>query len=1127
VSKSSSLQGRARGSAIVAGEIIAQEIRASRASVVARKRQQRHSAQTRRLFLESLETRALLTTYTYPFGASPDDTGEFMLGDVAVNVVLLESDASIAPHDNGTIQQKVTGSSPVTINYTPENWTQAGIAAVKAKVTESLQWWEDTLAAMFPSAPNNLLDFKINWQYADNPVRTGYEPIARTSNDLINDSTTTGPGQGWLYDFLDVVGFDSTGNYTGDMRAFNNYTRQQAGTDWAFTIFVVNDEADSAANDGRGEFSPYGSFLKAYSIPGGQFIVTPAGRPVTTYAHEIGHQFWGLDEYFGGSTYTTRRGYYNTQNYNAEDNPALSAYNELQAISAYQGTVTGGTFALTINLANGTSFTTAPIAYNATNTTISSAINSAANGKVAGWTSDILVLGGPLTTSAIALSFSGQAVDSQDHPAVVINGAGLTGGGGVGIVSEVKAGRGNQQLPSIMATDRDYPDPSTEPTMMSLTTSYNEHLLYSHTMAMIGWQDSDSDGIFDVLDVPFTLSGSGQYDPTTQIYSFRGMTKVNTLPNLNPEGTQNDITINQISIIEAQIDNGPWVKVAEFPARTYSTNVAVDFQVDPGAHTVRIRSADTRTTVKSNIFEGDTEVPTAETLPGLTGVVFVDQNENGQWDNGEFAKSDVALELRDQNDNPLALTNVLEPSDYSQGWILNNVKPGVTLSIFDPDGTTGDVAARTTGLAPAEAGKVFTATDALQASLPTWSDAQKLKATFVTPVSTVSILAYGTSSTAPSFARLDAYDASNKLIARYSSQGIASGQFETMTVNRSASDIKYVIAYGRLLTEVVLDSLQWGPRTTGTTNSQGAFSFEYLPDGVYTVHIAAPTGYHFTNPADGEAMVTVAGGVASQAVNFGIAANVAPTFKFHNYGPLPTDRFNVNKNQDNEVTALDALIIINFLNSRPDGANGEIPQDRNPDVIGYIDVVPDNISAPNDVLAIINHINSRPNGEAENGSANGNGAGYLLGFGTYQPEGENTVPVPKNAAEYFAQNPLHLKTVRGAEEPCHCGTCTGIRVDALVEVAEEAALAVQSGSQIPEWVPFVSESRSLARGPFTKVQSPFIENIKANLSARAGSALWRKQGPNAADSGDESMESSLDDIARDVLQADECESHHL
>src|SRR5262245_47915748 len=80
--KSGSLRGRARGPA--RGKSNCQLARQSR---------------LRTLRLELLETRALLT-YTYPYGATVDDTGEYMLGDVAVNVVLMESDPSMAPHDN-------------------------------------------------------------------------------------------------------------------------------------------------------------------------------------------------------------------------------------------------------------------------------------------------------------------------------------------------------------------------------------------------------------------------------------------------------------------------------------------------------------------------------------------------------------------------------------------------------------------------------------------------------------------------------------------------------------------------------------------------------------------------------------------------------------------------------------------------------------------------------------------------------------------------------------------------------------------------------------------------------------------------------------------------------------------
>jgi hypothetical protein len=54
----------------------------------------------RRAWLEILEDRSLLASL--PFGALPDDTAEYMLGDVLVSVVLLESDSSLSPFDAGT-----------------------------------------------------------------------------------------------------------------------------------------------------------------------------------------------------------------------------------------------------------------------------------------------------------------------------------------------------------------------------------------------------------------------------------------------------------------------------------------------------------------------------------------------------------------------------------------------------------------------------------------------------------------------------------------------------------------------------------------------------------------------------------------------------------------------------------------------------------------------------------------------------------------------------------------------------------------------------------------------------------------------------------------------------------------
>jgi hypothetical protein len=183
----------------------------------------------------------------------PDDTGEFMLGDVYVNVVFMESDPSLSPGDNNP--------SPQGRGSPAENWATNSIetiANVKQKIQDGLNWWEQTLTNVLagtPAAGRDLLDFTVNWTHANNPVHTGYEPIARTSNDFTL----------WMYDFLNLVGFNQTGNFSTDIRAYNNFSRHQADKDydWAFTIFVVNDEVDADNAFQLGGSSPRPSPLPA------------------------------------------------------------------------------------------------------------------------------------------------------------------------------------------------------------------------------------------------------------------------------------------------------------------------------------------------------------------------------------------------------------------------------------------------------------------------------------------------------------------------------------------------------------------------------------------------------------------------------------------------------------------------------------------------------------------------------------------------------------------------------------------------------------------------------------------------------------------------------------------------
>lgn len=115
--------------------------------------------------------------------------------------------------------------------------------------------------------------------------------------------------------------------------------------------------------------------------------------------------------------------------------------NEVQAIAKFGGTPSGGTFTLTVTLKSAETFTTAGIAYDANAATIQAAIDTAA-ASVSGWANgDIVVGGGPLSTTPITLTYSGTSVAAQNHAPVSIN-AGSVTGGTAGAVTTTTDGQG-------------------------------------------------------------------------------------------------------------------------------------------------------------------------------------------------------------------------------------------------------------------------------------------------------------------------------------------------------------------------------------------------------------------------------------------------------------------------------------------------------------------------------------------------------------------------------------------------------------------------------------------------------------------------------------------------------------
>jgi len=142
------------------------------------------------------------------------------------------------------------------------------------------------------------------------------------------------------------------------------------------------------------------------------------------------------------------------------------------------------------------------------------------------------------------------------------------------------------------------------------TAAYQNHTTSPASMEMIGWRDTDSDKIIDVLDQPLTLTGtSGTWNWGGLQYSFSGTSTVQTLPNLNPGSHStpgNDITLNEVDFLQYRLDGGPWINVNSKPYNTFSktyTSQVINLPYVPQTLELRTCSADSGET--SAIYPAD------------------------------------------------------------------------------------------------------------------------------------------------------------------------------------------------------------------------------------------------------------------------------------------------------------------------------------------------------------------------------------------------------------------------------------------------------------------------------------------------------------------------------------------
>lgn len=216
------------------------------------------------------------TTYG-PYGAGFWDGSEFLLGSIGVAVVMPESNGAIDP--------------------STEDWSADEKAHVAAEVAEAMNWWLD-------QTEFEPLSFTYEFHY-DVPV--SYEPITRPQSQEAL----------WIEEALAELGYSGSDRFTESQR-FVNDLKSRLGTDWGFIIYVVD-----SSNDADGMFSS-GHF--AYAYLGGPFLVLTltndgwgAQNFAAVCAHETGHIFYALDEYYSaGSPCTDASGYLRYENQNSQ-----------------------------------------------------------------------------------------------------------------------------------------------------------------------------------------------------------------------------------------------------------------------------------------------------------------------------------------------------------------------------------------------------------------------------------------------------------------------------------------------------------------------------------------------------------------------------------------------------------------------------------------------------------------------------------------------------------------------------------------------------------------------------------------------------------------------------------------
>lgn len=520
---------------------------------------------------------------------------------------------------------------------------------------------------------------------------------------------------------------------------------------------------------------------------------------------------------------------------------------------------------------------------------------------------------------------------------------------------------GFEQQDSIMDTDEE------------LQGAWATHTSSDSSLEMIGWRDSDSDGVFDVLDVPLTLSGTGYYHPHQQEYHFQGHSEVQTLVNVNSGNSSrgNDITINEVDRLTYSLDEGAtWHVAADFDAPEVDIDVALPIQPGQGIW-IRSEAIDSGTgeivATSSEVFRGDMTVPTAVSESGIHGFVWDDRDGDGNWDQGERGVSDWSMQLVDDQGNPVRTAQYVDPDEHDHESLLNEAASGVSLSAMGASTEDARVAAVDVSGGPGGHVFGFVPRGFNDRWATQWtSHSQVLRIDLETPTTFVEIDAIAPDDGARG--RLEIYDAEGNMLGRTTTDALAEHDVATLSIGMSSPKIAYALVRSASENFIVLDNLQIGPDSTAVSGDFGAYALPYLPPGNYRVMAEPSEKWTVSDPVDRIVEVSVdANGRmvwldgAERPSDFAGAPG-AGTSRWNNLN-LAAD-----VNNDWTVSPIDALTVINELNIK---GSRELSPETDSGLNSFVDVSGDFVVSPIDALIVISALNASGHEEVEDGVTGG------------------------------------------------------------------------------------------------------------------------------------------------------------